>query len=189
MTTGTETIDIYTDGACSGNPGPGGWGVLILRGADSHEMCGGEAQTTNNRMELTAAIEALEGLAGPSRIRLHTDSTYVRDGITKWIRRWKANGWKTAARKPVKNVDLWRHLDKALGRHEIEWLWVRGHTGNPGNERADALARRGIPCAPNATGDGDRSPHHRRKLLRRASRADRGSLPLSKPRRRPPPQC
>ena len=140
MTTGTETIDIYTDGACSGNPGPGGWGVLILRGADSHEMCGGEAQTTNNRMELTAAIEALEGLAGPSRIRLHTDSTYVQKGITEWIHGWKKKGWRTAARKPVKNKDLWQRLDKAVQGHDVEWHWVKGHAGNIGNERCDALA-------------------------------------------------
>ena len=140
----STTIDVYTDGACSGNPGPGGWGALVVRGGEEREIYGGVAGTTNNRMELMAAIEALEGLAEPSRIRLHTDSTYVRDGITRWIRRWKTNGWKTAARKPVKNVDLWRRLEAALERHDIEWLWVRGHTGHPGNERADALARRGL---------------------------------------------
>ena len=141
---GGEPIDIYTDGACSGNPGPGGWGVLFVRGDKEHESFGGVAETTNNRMELTAALEALMTLTKASRIRLHTDSTYVRDGITKWITRWKSNGWRTAARKPVKNADLWRRLDEARQRHDIEWLWVRGHKGHPGNERADALARRGL---------------------------------------------
>ena len=141
---GGERIDIYTDGACSGNPGPGGWGVLLVRGNNERELFGGVADTTNNRMELTAAIEALKALTEVSHVRLHTDSTYVRDGITKWIARWKTNGWKTAARKPVKNADLWRLLDDAGQRHEIEWRWVRAHMGHPGNDRADALARRGL---------------------------------------------
>ena len=137
-------VEIHTDGACSGNPGPGGWGaVLTYRGASS-ELSGGEAATTNNRMELMAAIRALEALSRPSRVRLHTDSTYVKDGITSWINRWKANGWKTAARKPVKNVDLWQRLEAARAGHEVEWRWVKGHAGDPGNERADALARQAI---------------------------------------------
>ena len=138
------TVDIFTDGACSGNPGPGGWGVLLRYGDTEKELCGGEGATTNNRMELLAAIEAIEALKHPSRVRLHTDSTYVKDGITRWIRGWKANGWKTAARKPVKNVDLWQRLDAAAARHEIEWRWVKGHAGHPDNERADRLARKGL---------------------------------------------
>ena len=138
------TVDIFTDGACSGNPGPGGWGVLLRYGGTEKELCGGEGATTNNRMELLAAIEAIEALKHPSRVRLHTDSTYVKDGITRWIRGWKANGWKTAARKPVKNVDLWQRLDAAAARHEIEWRWVKGHAGHPDNERADGLARKGL---------------------------------------------
>jgi len=138
------TVDIFTDGACSGNPGPGGWGVLLRYGDTEKELCGGEGATTNNRMELLAAIEAIEALRHPSRVRLHTDSTYVKDGITRWIRGWKANGWKTAARKPVKNVDLWQRLDAAAARHEIEWRWVKGHAGHPDNERADRLAREGL---------------------------------------------
>ena len=138
------TVDIFTDGACSGNPGPGGWGVLLRYGDTEKELCGGEGATTNNRMELLAAIEAIEALKHPSKVRLHTDSTYVKDGITRWIRGWKANGWKTAARKPVKNVDLWQRLDAAAARHEIEWRWVKGHAGHPDNERADRLAREGL---------------------------------------------
>ncbi len=137
-------VEIFTDGACSGNPGPGGWGaVLRYRG---REKClkGGAAQTTNNRMELMAAIEALESLKRPCRVHLYTDSRYLRDGITAWLARWKANGWKTAARKPVKNADLWRALDAALARHEVTWHWVRGHAGHDGNERADRLANEGM---------------------------------------------
>jgi len=137
-------IDIYTDGACSGNPGPGGWGALLLSGTHEKEIKGGEADTTNNRMELRAAIEALESLKGPSEVRLHTDSTYVRNGITQWLARWKRNGWKTADRKPVKNIDLWQRLDTAAARHRIDWRWVKGHAGHPENERADALARAGL---------------------------------------------
>ena len=140
----SRKVVIYTDGACSGNPGPGGWGVLLLSGTASKELCGGAAATTNNRMELTAAIMALEALTQPCDVRLHTDSTYVRDGITRWLANWQANGWRTAARKPVKNVDLWRRLQAALGRHRVEWLWVRGHSGDAGNTRADALARQGM---------------------------------------------
>lgn len=136
---------IYTDGACSGNPGPGGWGALIIE-ADGREreLSGGEANTTNNRMELTAAIEGLNSLPAGQTLTVVTDSTYVRDGITSWLKNWKARGWKTAAKKPVKNVDLWQALDTASARHSINWEWVRGHTGDPGNERADALARSGM---------------------------------------------
>lgn len=137
-------VDIYTDGACSGNPGPGGWGALMIFRGNEREIYGGEPSTTNNRMELLAAIEALEALKKPSTVRLHTDSKYLRDGITQWINRWKTNGWKTAAKKPVKNIDLWQRLDDALPRHEVSWHWVRGHSGHPENERADELARRGL---------------------------------------------
>ncbi len=139
-----DIVDIYTDGACSGNPGPGGWGVILRYDGVEKELSGGAAETTNNRMELMAAIEALETLKRPVKARLHTDSTYVKDGITKWIHRWKAKGWKTANRKPVKNVDLWQRLEQALARHEVEWHWVRGHSGHPENERADELAREGM---------------------------------------------
>jgi ribonuclease HI len=144
MAGGDTTVEIFTDGACSGNPGPGGWGALLRYGGVEKELSGAESETTNNRMELTAAIEALAALTRPSRVRLTTDSTYVRDGITRWIHDWKAKGWKTADRKPVKNVDLWQRLEEALERHEVEWHWVRGHTGHPENERADALARAAI---------------------------------------------
>jgi len=137
-------VDIYTDGACSGNPGPGGWGAVLVYQGHERELWGGEPATTNNRMELMAAIQALEALKRPVRVRLYTDSTYVKDGITRWIHNWKAKGWKTADRKPVKNAELWRRLDAALARHQIEWHWVRGHAGHDGNERADALARRGM---------------------------------------------
>lgn len=137
-------IDIYTDGACSGNPGPGGWGALLLYNGHEKEICGGERETTNNRMELMAAIQALEALKQPSRVRLHTDSVYVRDGITQWIERWKRNGWRTAAKKPVKNIDLWQRLEHAADRHDLEWHWVKGHAGHPQNERADQLARDGM---------------------------------------------
>jgi ribonuclease HI len=139
-----DTVEIYTDGACSGNPGPGGWGVLMTFGGHERELKGGEPQTTNNRMELTAAIMALEALKRPCRVLLHTDSTYVKDGITQWIHRWKQNGWRTSAKKPVKNVDLWQRLDEALARHEVEWIWVKGHAGHDGNEQADLLARQGL---------------------------------------------
>jgi len=136
-------IEIWTDGACSGNPGPGGWGALLVSGDRRREIYGGEDDTTNNRMELLAAIEALSALRKSSQVRLHTDSTYVKDGLTKWIHGWKRNGWKTAARKPVRNVDLWKRLDDVASRHEIDWVWVKGHAGDPGNECADALARKG----------------------------------------------
>jgi ribonuclease HI len=138
-------VEIYTDGACSGNPGPGGWGAVLTYSGHVRELSGGEAApTTNNRMELTAAIQALESLTRPSRVRLHTDSVYLRNGITTWLAGWKRNNWRTASKQPVKNEDLWRRLDTATARHEIQWLWVKGHAGDPGNERADALANRGM---------------------------------------------
>lgn len=137
-------IIIYTDGACSGNPGPGGWGAILVSGSNRKEMSGGEAETTNNRMELRAAIEALNALKRPCRVALYTDSVYVRDGITKWIHGWQRNGWKTAAKKPVKNAELWQELLASRERHEIEWHWVKGHAGHPENERADELAREGM---------------------------------------------
>lgn len=137
-------IKIWTDGACSGNPGPGGWGALLVSGEKRKELYAGEPNTTNNKMELTAAIEALNALKSPSKVTLHTDSTYVKDGLTKWIHGWKKNGWKTAAKKPVKNKELWQALDAACARHEITWKWVKGHAGDPGNERADELARLGV---------------------------------------------
>ena len=145
MSSGTKIVDIYTDGACSGNPGPGGWGAILRYGENEKELSGGAAETTNNRMELSAAIEALRALKRPSRVRIHTDSTYVKDGITKWIINWKRNGWRTAAKKPVKNIDLWQDLDEALKDHDVEWHWVKGHAGHPENERADALARSAVP--------------------------------------------
>jgi ribonuclease HI len=140
-----ETIDLFTDGACRGNPGPGGWGVLMRWRDHEKELKGGERDTTNNRMEMMAAIKGLESVQRPAQIRIYTDSTYVRDGITKWIHGWKKRGWKTADKKPVKNIDLWQRLEAALAPHEVEWHWVRGHDGHPENERADALARAGVP--------------------------------------------
>ena len=137
-------VEIYTDGACSGNPGPGGWGALLISGGRERELCGGEAATTNNRMELVAAIQALGALKRPCRVALYTDSQYLRQGITTWLPQWIARGWKTAGRKAVKNQDLWQQLAAATQRHEIEWHWVRGHAGHPQNERADELARRGM---------------------------------------------
>ena len=140
-------VIIYTDGACKGNPGPGGWGVLLRSGTLEKELFGGESATTNNRMELMAVIEALSALKRPCHVVLHLDSEYVRKGITEWIHGWKAKGWLTAARQPVKNADLWKRLDAlvASGGHTIDWRWVKGHAGDPGNERADALANRGVP--------------------------------------------
>ncbi|GMG88690.1 ribonuclease HI [Biformimicrobium ophioploci] len=139
-----KTVTIYTDGACRGNPGPGGWGAWLTFGEHQLELCGGEQNTTNNRMELLAAIRGLEALKETCQVELHTDSQYLRQGITSWIHGWKKNGWKTSARKPVKNEDLWRALDTEVARHKINWHWVKGHSGDPGNERADALANRGI---------------------------------------------
>ena len=138
-------VEIFTDGACRGNPGPGGWGAILQFKYEEKELSGGAQETTNNRMELQAAIEGLRALKRPMRVAIHTDSTYVKDGITKWIVNWKRNGWKTAARKPVKNVDLWQALDDVLSGHDVEWYWVKGHAGHPGNERADALARAAVP--------------------------------------------
>jgi len=146
--TGADNIvDAFTDGACSGNPGPGGWGALLRWRGHEKELSGGEPETTNNRMELMAAIQALESLKRPARVRLHTDSTYVKDGITKWLPSWKKRGWKTADKKPVKNVELWQRLEAAAARHDVSWHWVRGHAGHPENERADALAREAIANA------------------------------------------
>ncbi len=136
-------IVIYADGACKGNPGPGGWGAWLKRGEHEKEIWGGERQTTNNRMELTAVIQALSSLKGPSLVRVLTDSEYVRQGITTWIHGWKQRGWRTADKKPVKNIDLWQQLDALAQRHRVTWQWVKGHAGDPGNERADALANRG----------------------------------------------
>ncbi|HEV8556800.1 MAG TPA: ribonuclease HI [Actinophytocola sp.] len=138
-------VEIYTDGACSGNPGPGGWGALLRSGRHEKELRGGEAgRTTNNRMELTAPIRALESLTRPSVVRLYTDSTYVRNGITKWMAQWKRNGWRTAGREPVKNADLWQRLEAAAAVHDVQWEWVKGHAGHPDNERADRLAVQGM---------------------------------------------
>ncbi|MDS1272154.1 ribonuclease HI [Lipingzhangella sp. LS1_29] len=138
-----STVVIHTDGACSGNPGPGGWGVVLRCGNHSRELYGGEARTTNNRMELMAAIQALESLTRRASVELHTDSTYVRQGITQWIANWKRRGWLTADRKPVKNADLWQRLDRIAAEHDVQWKWVKGHSGDAGNDRADALACRG----------------------------------------------
>ena len=140
MSEGLTEVDIFTDGACKGNPGPGGWGVIIRAGAREKELAGGEKLTTNNRMELMAAIEGLNALKRPCHVQLYTDSVYVRDGITKWVHGWRRNGWKTADRKPVKNAELWQALVEATAPHRIEWHWVKGHSGHPENDRADALA-------------------------------------------------
>lgn len=137
-------VDIYTDGACRGNPGPGGWGAVLSAGDRKKEIMGAERSTTNNRMELTAAIEALRTLNRPCRVKLHTDSQYLRQGITEWINGWKRRGWKTAGKKAVKNQELWEALDREVTRHDVDWIWVKGHSGHPGNERADELANRAI---------------------------------------------
>ncbi|HWA11972.1 MAG TPA: ribonuclease HI [Burkholderiales bacterium] len=142
-----DLVEIYTDGACKGNPGPGGWGAWLKSGMHQKEIFGGEAQTTNNRMEMMAVIAALESLKRPSCVKLHLDSQYVKNGISTWIHDWKRRGWKTADRKPVKNEDLWRRLDAAVQGHEIQWIWVKGHAGDPGNEKADQLANRGVEAA------------------------------------------
>ena len=138
-------VDIFTDGACSGNPGPGGWAAILRAGLHEREISGGDIATTNNRMELMAVIRALEALKRPSTVTIHTDSRYVMDGATQWIKRWKDNGWKTADKKPVRNDDLWRILDETAARHTVSWRWVEGHAGHPENERADALARAAVP--------------------------------------------
>lgn len=140
----SDTVEVWTDGACSGNPGPGGWGAILVYKGKERDLCGGEELTTNNRMELMAAISALETLTRPCTVALHTDSQYVKGGMTGWIHGWKRNGWKTADKKPVKNEDLWKRLDAALARHTVEWRWVKGHAGDPMNERADELARTGM---------------------------------------------
>ena len=147
METNSENIELFTDGACSGNPGPGGWGVLMRAGMHERELWGGEPQTTNNRMEMMAVIEGLNALKRPMLVKVYTDSQYVQKGISEWIHGWKARGWKTAAKQPVKNEDLWRALDAAAGRHKVQWLWVKGHAGHLENERADGLARRGCDQA------------------------------------------
>ena len=140
-----EVVEIFSDGACRGNPGPGGWGVLLRAKGTERELYGGEADTTNNRMELTAVIRALEALKRPSRVQVYTDSLYVLKGISEWMRGWKRRGWRTAGKKPLKNIDLWQRLDELAALHEVEWHWVRGHAGHPENERADQLANKGIP--------------------------------------------
>jgi ribonuclease HI len=140
----TRIVEIYTDGACKGNPGPGGWGALLVFGDARRELFGGESHTTNNRMELIAVINALAALTRPCAVRLYTDSVYVKNGIEQWIHNWKKNGWKTTNKKPVKNCDLWQTLDHETARHQIEWHWVKGHANHPGNERADALANQGV---------------------------------------------
>ena len=139
-----KSVSAFTDGACSGNPGPGGWGVVLRSGEHEREIYGGEIETTNNRMELTAAIEALQALRESCQVELTTDSTYVKDGITRWLQKWKINGWKTDDKPPVKNQDLWEQLEVQTARHVVQWLWVKGHSGHPGNERADALANLGM---------------------------------------------
>ena len=140
-----NTVVIYTDGACSGNPGPGGWGSVLLYNGHRREMSGGDAETTNNRMEMMAVIQALETLKRPCSVKIYTDSVYVMKGITEWIEQWKKRGWKTAAKKPVKNVELWQRLEQAIHSHEVKWTWVKGHSGVPENERADELATTAIP--------------------------------------------
>ncbi|MDH5723122.1 MAG: ribonuclease HI [Alphaproteobacteria bacterium] len=139
-------VEIYTDGACSGNPGPGGWGVYMLSGAHRKELYGGDKETTNNRMEMMAVIQGLNALKKRSHVTLYTDSKYVMHGITEWMEGWKARNWRTAAKKPVKNQDLWQEIDKAIQKHDIKFIWVKGHDGNEGNEKADELARKGIPA-------------------------------------------
>lgn len=139
-----EVVEIHTDGACKGNPGPGGWGAWLRYGDHETELCGGEALTTNNRMEIMAVIKALQALKRACKVRIYTDSVYVQKGMTEWIQNWKARGWKTSDKKPVKNDDLWKQLDSAVQQHEIEWIWVKGHAGHVGNERADALANQGV---------------------------------------------
>ncbi len=153
--TGSDTVELFTDGACLGNPGPGGWGVVLRWKGHEKALSGSEPETTNNRMELMAAIAGLEALTRGAAVRVTTDSTYVRDGITQWIHTWKRNGWRTANKKPVKNADLWQRLDAALARHQVDWQWVRGHAGHPENERADKLARQ---AAKRAVPDDDPQP-------------------------------
>ncbi len=160
----TRRVDIWTDGACSGNPGPGGYGAILRFGDHEKEISGGEADTTNNRMELMAAISALEALTRPCAVTLHTDSQYLRNGVTQWIEAWKARGWRTADRKPVKNVDLWQRLEAASERHEIDWRWVRGHAGDAMNERVDALARGALERRRDRSADATRGSEDAAKL-------------------------
>jgi ribonuclease HI len=160
----TRRVDIWTDGACSGNPGPGGYGAILRFGDHEKEISGGEADTTNNRMELMAAISALEALTRPCAVTLHTDSQYLRNGVTQWIEAWKARGWRTADRKPVKNVDLWQRLEAASERHEIDWRWVRGHAGDAMNERVDALARSALERRRDRGAEATRGPEGAAKL-------------------------
>jgi len=155
MSEATSAVDIFTDGACSGNPGPGGWGALLRWGGHEKELSGAEPATTNNRMEMMAAIAALEQMTRPSTVVIHTDSRYLHDGITRWLPQWKARGWKTADKKAVKNIDLWQRLEAALVRHRVQWRWVKGHAGHIENERADALARTAIDRAREEAGDQD----------------------------------
>lgn len=152
-----DVVEIFSDGACRGNPGPGGWGAILRYKGTEKELFGGAPATTNNRMELLAVIKALEALTRPSKVRLYTDSLYVQKGISQWLRSWKRNGWKTADKKAVKNQDLWLELDKLAAGHEVEWHWVRGHAGHPENERADALANRGIPLSNGDTNNNDQA--------------------------------
>jgi len=160
---GAGVVEIFTDGACSGNPGPGGWGAVLRYGAHEREIMGAESPTTNNRMEMMAAIAALEALKRPSKVHIHTDSQYLRDGITRFIHAWKARGWKTADKKPVKNIDLWQRLEAAIKRHKVAWFWVRGHAGHPENERADALARLAIAQARDAMVGLEDEPRRKKK--------------------------
>ena len=160
----TRRVEIWTDGACSGNPGPGGYGAILRFGGHEKEISGGEADTTNNRMELMAAIAALEALTRPCAVTLHTDSQYLRNGVTQWIEAWKARGWRTADRKPVKNVDLWQRLEAASERHEIDWRWVRGHAGDAMNERVDALARSALERRRDGGAEATRGPEGAAKL-------------------------
>lgn len=147
MTQDVKPVEIWTDGACKGNPGMGGWGALLRHGPHEKELCGGEAHTTNNRMEIMAVIQALKALKRPCHVRVHTDSQYVQKGMTQWMDNWKRRGWRTASRQPVKNADLWQELDTQVQKHTVAWHWVRGHDGDPGNERADALANQGVEHA------------------------------------------
>ncbi len=160
---GTGLVEIFTDGACSGNPGPGGWGAVLRYGEHERELMGAENPTTNNRMEMLAAISALEALKRPSRVHIHTDSQYLRNGITRFIHAWKARDWKTADKKPVKNIDLWQRLEVALKPHKVEWFWVKGHAGHPENERADALARAAIAQARDAAFGEDAPPPKKKR--------------------------
>ena len=178
-----RVVDIYTDGACSGNPGPGGWGAVLHYGTRTEEICGGEpTATTNNRMELMAPIMALESLTRPTVVQLHTDSTYVRDGITKWLPRWQSNGWQTTGKQPVKNADLWHRLDAATRPHQVQWHWIKGHAGHPDNERADQLAATGLRQARAATHPPVPTPTGRRTAPRTTAPPDTGDATAARQR-------